>query len=220
MDKKFLIVNFIMILLIGLLDILYMNLGGLWLKTITSLVFVVLGAINLIYIIKQKKNLKFPIILLVALFVAMVGDVVINLNFLIGAIIFAVGHIFYVIAYSFLQKFKIKDLIFVLCVFVPALLIVLFVPILDFGGITMKIVCVVYALIISFMVGKSISNYVNNRSLFNLIIMIGSILFFISDAMLLFDVFGNVFLTGILCLSTYYPGQILIAHSVYHYTGK
>jgi hypothetical protein len=84
----------------------------------------------------------------------------------------------------------------------------------------MKIVCVIYALIISFMVGKSISNYVKDRSLFTLIVMIGSILFFISDTMLLFDVFGHVVLTDIICLVTYYPGQILIAHSVFHYLNK
>ena len=56
----------------------------------------------------------------------------------------------------------------------------------------MEVVCVFYALIISFMLGKAVSNIIRERNILNLLIVIGSFLFFFSDLMLLFDVFANV----------------------------
>lgn len=47
--------------------------------------------------------------------------------------------------------------------------------------------------------------------------MIGSILFFFSDLMLVFDWFLSMGrIAGILCMSTYYPAQCLFAFSVYY----
>ncbi|MBE5758244.1 MAG: lysoplasmalogenase [Clostridiales bacterium] len=220
MKKYINFINYLMMAVILGLDIWYILQGGLWLKTLTSSIFVLLGIINLIYAIKSKCSLKFPIILVVALAVAMAGDVVINIDFMSGAIIFALGHVFYIIAYSFIEKFEWKNLIFASAIFVPSLLIILLLPVLNFDESIMKVICCIYALIISIMVGKAIANYLKDKSLCNLMILIGSALFFISDFMLLLDVFGHVNLTGLFCLLTYYPGQILIAYSVKHYVEK
>ena len=100
--KNVFIINICLVGLITALDIMYMLMGGLWLKSITSLVFVVAGVTNLLFAIKQKTELKFPIILCVALAVAMLGDVIINIEFMAGAIIFAIGHVFYFVAYCML----------------------------------------------------------------------------------------------------------------------
>ena len=82
----------------------------------------------------------------------------------------------------------------------------------------MKGICCFYALIISFMVGKAISNILKENNFTNIIIMIGSILFFISDFMLLLNKFGNIIVTNYLCLGTYYPAQFLLAFSLFAYS--
>ena len=222
MKKSQLILNIIFASLIIIWDILYTFVfkSNLLVKSITSALFVIMGIVNLIFAIKSKsKNLKFPIIMVVALTLAMIGDIAINLIFELGAGFFAIGHIFYFLAYCYLIKFKWKDLLYALYIFVPILALILFVPIFDFGGIFLQIVCIVYASIISCMVSKSISNYKQEKSLLNLIILIGSILFCVSDLMLLFDCFTSLpAIMGILCLATYYPAQIFLAYSIFQYT--
>ena len=95
-----------------------------------------------------------------------------------------------------------------------ALSIILFIPFLDFESQLMLGVCCTYAVIISFMVGKAISNVWQEKNLLNKVIVVGSILFFISDFMLMLDVFGNISTASYLCLATYYPAQFLLAFSL------
>ena len=91
------------------------------------------------------------------------------------------------------------------------------IPFIDFGSSLMQIVCSTYAIIISFMVGKAISNLLNKKNNTNKIIVIGSILFFISDFMLMMDMFGNIEVASYLCLGTYYPAQFLLGFSLFIY---
>ena len=226
-DKKIntiTLVNIILIIAILIGDLCYIYFGAqpinkyikLLIKGITSLGFVVLGLVNLIYAIKnQTQNKKFSIFMLVGLFFAMCGDIVLNLVFEIGAVLFAVGHVFYFISYSFLLKPKWKDLIFGAIIFVPAVLFITLAPIFNFGGLFMELICVIYAIIISLMVGKAISNFIQVKSLLNLILVVGSCLFFFSDLMLLLNVFAKLpKIIDVLCLATYYPAQCLLAYSI------
>ena len=107
MKKSHLIVNIIFASLIVLSDILYTFVfkSNLLVKSITSALFVLMGLVNLFLAIKAKVRLKYPIIMCVALFLAMIGDIAINLIFELGAGFFAIGHIFYFIAYCQLTKF-------------------------------------------------------------------------------------------------------------------
>ena len=216
MKKSQKIINILLGIAILVGDVLYITTDHLLAKSITSLLFVALGSVNLAYAIKEKVPAKkFCVIMVIGLFFAMLGDIVLEIEFIIGALLFATGHIFYFVAYCTLQKFSIKNLIPSAIIFIPAMLLIVLAPIFDFGGILMEIVCIFYALIISVMVGKSISNYIKNKSIFYLIVMIGSIMFMFSDIMLLFNVFANVpRIFGILCLSTYYPAEILLALSI------
>lgn len=222
MKKLSLTLNLIFASLIVLFDLLYTFAFkyNLLVKSITSVLFVLLGVTNLIIAIKLKtSNLKYPIVMCIALFIAMLGDIAINLIFELGAGFFAIGHVLYFIAYCYLRKFKWKDLLYGIFIFVPVLTLTLFAPIFDFGGIFIMVVCLVYALIISCMVSKAVSNFIQEKNLLNLIILIGSILFCISDLMLLFDNFtGLPNIMGILCLATYYPAQVFLAYSVYQHT--
>ncbi len=216
MKKLITLLNSIFLVLILTLDIFYIIYGGTLLKGVTSFLFVLLAAINLILGIKLKAgNLKFSVFLVIGLIFAMLGDILLNIHFITGAILFAVGHIFFFIAYCQIVKFSFADLLFGTIIFVPSLLIITLVPIFNFGGILMEIVCIAYALIISFMVGKACANFTKQKSGVNLIIMLGSILFFVSDFMLLLNVFGGVGLVAdVICLLTYYPAEFLLAHSI------
>lgn len=213
----FLIINTFLIMGILLGDICYISLGGILAKGLTSGLFVILGLMNLIYlIVSKRKDLKFPSIMLCGLVFAMLGDIILNIHFIAGALLFAIGHVFYFVAYCFILKFKWIDLVFGFAIFIPSLLFITLVPIFDFGGVLMEIICVVYALVISLMVGKALSNFIREKNTKNLLILIGSILFFFSDLMLLLNVFGSLGkAVDILCLATYYPAEILLAFSIF-----
>ncbi len=214
--KKINIFNIVMLGLLLVADVFFIVDGGLTIKTIASLIFVAIGLVNLIYLLKVEKHKSLPSYLLfIGLCFACLGDILLEIQFVIGAIFFAVGHVFYFISYCKLSKFNWKDLIYSALIFIPSLSIILFVPIFDFGGGTLQILCCVYALVISIMVGKAVANFVKNKSTLNLIILVGSVLFFMSDFMLLFNVFADV--SGVflvLCLTTYYPAEFLLAYSI------
>lgn len=216
MSKKIITINILLMLGIIIGDIFYILFGGLLLKGITSLLFALLGLINFIYTRKQGLGFsRFGLLITLALFICFVADIVLNLNFILGAIIFAIGHLFYIFAYSNLQKFRLVDLVPSVIIFVPALLLIVLCKAFDFGGMLMEMVCIIYALIISIMVGKCISNLIKNRCLLNILLVVGSALFMFSDIMLLFSQFANVSaIMGILCLATYYPGQAILSHSL------
>lgn len=217
MNKKILIANTILIALILIGDIFYIINGGLLLKGITSAGFVLMGLLNLAYIYFSKANdLKFSAIMFAGLFFAMLGDIILEIEFMVGAVLFAVGHLLFFFAYSILCGFKWKDLLFGAIIFIPSVLFITLAPMFNFGSTLMEIVCVIYAIIISIMVGKSISNLIQERNLKNIIILLGSILFFFSDLMLLLNIFASLGrLTGILCLATYYPAECLLAISIF-----
>ena len=217
MRKKFIIANIITFDIILIFDIWYMFGGGLLAKSIASIMFVGTGAINYIYCFKNKIDLKFPKWMLVALTCAMLADIILVLNFYFGVAVFALGHIFYFTSYCMLRRINSKDLLCGVSIFILSFLIIQFVPFIDFGSSLMKNVCCVYALLISFMIGKSISNLLQDNNTNNIIIAVGSTLFFISDFMLMLDKFGNIPGTNYLCLSTYYMGQFILAFSLFKY---
>lgn len=203
-------------------DIAYILVGTLLIKSIASLIFVAIGFVNLIYLLKVKKQKSLSAYLLfIGLCFACLGDILLEIEFIVGAILFAVAHVFYFISYCNLQKFQWKDLIYSAAIFVPSLIIILFVPLFDFGGAVMQVLCCVYAFVISIMVGKSISNFVRVKTKWNLIVLIGSVLFFFSDFMLLFNVFSDLSrVFGVLCLATYYPAENLLAYSILRHKNK
>ena len=82
----------------------------------------------------------------------------------------------------------------------------------------MTAVAAIYALVISVMLGKAVSDFITERSLLHAIILLGSLMFFVSDIALAFNVFGgSPAWSNTLCLFTYFPGQCVIALSLYFY---
>ena len=186
-------------------------------KTIPSVLFVLCGVLNFIYVFKlEQRNKVFKYLMLIGLIFACLGDIVLIDYFVIGAILFAIGHIFFFISYSVLQKIKLRDISIALGILVVSLIVILVPQIFDFGE--MLPVVIVYAFIISFMLGKAISNVIEKEYRFeNIWIMIGSILFFLSDLMLLFNVFTDISIVfDIICLILYYPAEFILASSIYY----
>ena len=219
MKKTFGILNAITITVAAVAFILYRN--GAVSKGVASFGFVLIGIVNLIYALQCKKQaLRFPSLMASGLLFCMLGDVVIDLNFIIGAAIFALGHVFYCVAYTGLDRFKAKDLIPICLFFTASTLLITLAPIFHFDSPVLQIVCIVYALIISCMVGKAIMNCIDKPNIARSIMLIGSCLFFFSDLMLVFDWFAGVSIAGPICLGTYYPAQYLLAFSVYCYINK
>lgn len=188
------------------------------LKITASVFFMLAGAVNLIYALKYFPARKLPsITLTIGVFFAMCADIAINLNFIAGAAIFALGHICYFIAYSLMQKRCLSDFIATLIILMPIALFMMFSPLLDFGSVNMKTVGLSYATIICAMTGKSIMNFIRIKNRFYFILTLGSVLFLVSDIMLLMAYFSKIdFPFSNFCLALYYPGQCLIANGLAH----
>lgn len=215
------IMNAIFAVLIAAADILYIynpNQGYIY-KTIASGLFLVLGVLNFILLFKdfKTKNLKlYALFNVIALIFCFLGDILLIDYFIVGAILFGLGHVFFIISFSFLQKFNIKDIVAGLIIFAICLCVILLVPAFDFGELFPVII--VYAFIISFMLGKSITNLLFSTKYSNTLlalISLGALLFFLSDLMLVLGRFTDLATDfGTLCLAFYYPAQFVLAYSI------
>ena len=216
-QKIVLVINFIVITAICMLNYVYQSNGfDFKLKLTCSALFSTLGLINLAYaIITRKSNFKFYLIMFAGLVLAFLGDYFIGFDFVLGAGSFALGHICFVIAYCFIEKIGKLDFVFSAVLFVSAASFLLFAPFLSFDQELFRIVCLVYALIISTMLGKAIGNFVKNKNTVTLTLLVGSFLFFFSDLMLVLAWFiGGLKWANNACMGTYYPALCLLALSM------
>lgn len=186
-------------------------------KTIASLVFVIGGFVNLVYVLKNRDKFNahpnFKWWMMAGLISACLGDILLIDYFILGVIFFALGHVLFFISFLAIQKFKLIDIIYGGSLFVVCALIILLYKGFDFDG--MKFLILIYALIISLMVGKAVSNFTSEKSTNNLIVAIGTIMFFMSDFFLLFRLFADWGRIGsILCLVFYYPAEFILAYSI------
>ncbi len=192
---------------------MYAMTRSLLIKTIASGLFLLLGIINRLY----SGISAFTATMAMGIFFAFLRDVVLEINFMGGAVLFAVGHIMYILAYSKIENLRKADIALAAAIFIPLAGIMLFLPALDFGDNMMKIVAIVYALIISLMLAKSINNAINRANSLTLWLFIGSALFFFSDFMLLFSRFSKISpLFFYFCVNTYYPGQAVLSCRLIH----
>ena len=217
--KVFLIINIVIIAVIFILNYFYQsNNFNYTLKCICSSCFALLGLINLAYaLVTNQAKKHFYAAMAAGCVLAFSGDVVINLSFIPGAGLFALGHVCFIIAYGFLRKFRSLDFLLIAVIAVASIAIVLFCPVLEFSEPILRWVCVAYATIISAMLGKSIANFIHQQNVFYAILAAGSLLFFFSDLMLLLDWFAGLWSwTNEACMATYYPALCLLAFSMHH----
>ena len=222
LKRIFFFINVLLAITSLVFGYLYLTKGGLPLKAAASSVFASLGIFNLGYVLLcRRRGFRFSCLLAVGLIFACLGDIVLNLSFIPGAALFAVGHVFFFLAFSFYRRLRPTDLIPGGTLFVAATAFLLFCPVLSFESGLLRGLCVVYALVISLMVGKAFMNFWREKKLLTAWLLLGSVLFFFSDLMLVFGAFGpgdRIF--DILCLTTYYPAEILLATSLYLHGSK
>ena len=216
--KLMLAVNAVVISAILILNYFYQSNGfDFTLKCVCSGGFALLGIFNLIYALAhQQKDSPFYIGMALGLVLAMLGDVLIGYNFIVGAATFALGHICFAAAYCFMRRLSRADLVISGVFFLGALAFLLFCPLLTFDVPAFKAVCIVYALIISFMLGKALGNFIKDRNAVTAAIAAASALFFFSDLMLVFDWFIGLWSwTDHACMGTYYPALCLLALAMF-----
>lgn len=213
MKKIYIAVNIAMLVGLITFDIMYSISGKLLEKALASGFFLTECLFNTAICVKKRVKMRFPVFLLAAIALSFAADIMLQFDMIIGMALFGTGHIFFFIAYCHIEKFAPKDAIPAAVSIVGLLIIILFAPFLDFENTFMHAAVCVYAVIISFMTGKAISDIIRARNAINAVIAAGSCLFWISDFALMFDIFGNISAAGNICLFTYYPGQFILALS-------
>lgn len=185
-------------------------------KTITSIFFI---AIGLYSYLSNNCNFSYFIFIILGLLFSLFGDVFLAFNkdngkmFILGLSSFCITHLFYYIAFDYLTDFSIVYLLISILFGSVVIIGMKLMKFLDFGKLFNFIV--LYTYIISFMLFKAISLYSYHTIWSNMIIM-GAILFTISDMILCFVLFYKDCpkFMEIINLATYYIGQMIIALSI------
>ena len=221
--KALAIVNIVITILVFIGNYFYQSLGfNYTLKIICSSGFALMGIINMIYVHKRVDDKKVLMFMTLGLIFAFLGDVAINPNFILGVIFFALGHVFFVASYLAYRKLEKLDIMLSLCLAAFSVGFILVFPYIIFNVPVLKYVVLLYAVIISVMVAKSLGNAVQEKDVFTEMIAIGSVLFFVSDMMLLLAWFSTIEgrWTSNVCMAAYYPALCLLAGSMVVYLKK
>lgn len=183
-------------------------------KGLASACFLISAAIN--FFMCEQDNKPYSRALILALLFAFIADVVIIFNGIAGGVLFAVGHIFSYYAFCRLDKPSKRDILPTVFFAAVALCVCFFTPFLKMTTIK-RILCVLYALVISTMAGKAVSNHFEFGSVRTLILFIAAVAFYASDIMVLLYTFGDVqrdmFYSMGRCM--YFIGQFVLAQGLY-----
>ena len=218
------IISFIaMILSMGILmlcDIMSLGVWTVLFKCLASLFFIITA------ILAYKKGSvakSYFICMLTAFLFCFGGDTALafgsdGLPFLLGVGSFSIGHLAFAAAYINQTKLKKMDLLRFAIIFIPCLILILSGP-FDYQG--MKPLVILYLIIISTMVSKSLAMYQFHKqnSSFVTMTILGSFLFLVSDLILLFLFFlpdATPRLQEVNWL-LYYVGQGILAMSLAQY---
>lgn len=172
-------------------------------KTLTSICFMIITIIN-IYI----SNTPHRYLLLFPILFCMIGDIFLaiynryNKCFKLGLISFLIAHCYFVYNMCQILPFKLINIIF-------PIIMVIFVYILNNKQIInlkeKSTYCLIYAFFVSLLLSKAFDIYLNHFNIQAYLLLIGSILFFISDFILLFMYFKKrTKILHLLNLLTYY----------------
>ena len=221
MKKSIVTVNIILSALALCGCTLFLLTGKVLFKGMGSFAFTLVGFFNLLYSVKAKKGkIAFCIFVFIGLFLAMIADVMLQFDFILGAIVFAMCHVFYFFAQNFLNGYRAKDIVFTLVLFIFALSVLFLFPGMNLDSLNVKAVCVIYSVIISFMTGKAVANAFSLKTAFSSVIALATVLFFFSDVCLVIYLFSGVGrVANVICLYTYFPAQIILACMIFFYKG-
>ena len=185
-------------------------------KIITSILFL---AIAVLSYLNHNCNFSYFLFIILGLVFSLFGDVFLAFNkdngkmFILGLFSFCITHVFYYVAFNHLTDFSIVYFLISIAFGSVVVIGMKLMKFLDFGKL-FKII-VLYTYIISFMLFKAISLY-SYHAIWSNLIIVGAILFTISDMILSFVLFYKdcpKFMES-LNLATYYIGQMIIALSI------
>ena len=130
-NKILLAVNLLLMAAVFTGNYFFLTVGGSDIKALTSGGFVLMGLVNLIFAVAVKgSQVKYVATLAVGLMLACLGDILIGPSFVIGAALFALGHVCFFLAYCVLDRVRPLDLAIGGGIFAAAGSFVLFAPIL------------------------------------------------------------------------------------------
>ncbi len=202
------------------------SVGGVFLKNLTSIFFIITGVIALV---GNPTNYIYGLLILAGLVFGMLGDIYLDQKWVYpddnrkylyaGFISFAIGHLFYIPAIFMTAKIPLK-LIWIPAVF--AVVVAGFALLTekptkqDFGEF--RVTVGLYGLVVAFMAGTSILAAVLTKEAAFICCAVGGVMFLISDLILSPMFFGpkeknnpvNFFINHL----TYYIAQYLLAFSI------
>ena len=190
---------------------------GLIAKCIAAMCFITIG-----YLGYKGHNSSFNYSILIGLLLDGIGDLFLairniafkQVTFVIGALSFLIGHVFYIKA-----QFPIINYYQLQCVFsgivFGSLLMYYFDSVCRFKR-GYKLLGIIYCIMISIMASLSIGIYLTNMTKPNLLFMIGSIMFMSSDFILILNQFSKKksWMHPVYSL-LYFIAQLLISYSLY-----
>lgn len=217
------IISFAM-LLVSILALVISRIKGVYVlmvifKTTSSLLFLAIAHFAQKECKKEKKTTYYKLMSL-GLFFSLLGDVFLVIKgidtlFILGVFSFACAHIFYTIAFFQFEKMSRVNLILTILLFSFLFWLMSNKEWVDLGQL--KPMILGYALLLSLMAAKSFSalKYYKENPYFVTLTILGSLLFFVSDCLLLFAFFGKQDLSYLETVNNpiYYVGQGLFGLS-------
>ena len=217
------IISFAM-LLVSILALVISRIKGVYVlmvifKTTSSLLFLAIAHFAQKECQKEHKTTYYKLMSL-GLFFSLLGDVFLVIKgidtlFILGVFSFACAHIFYTIAFFQFEKMSKVNLILTILLFSFLFWLMSNKEWVDLGQL--KPMILGYALLLSLMAAKSFSalKYYKENPYFVTLTILGSLLFFVSDCLLLFAFFGKQDLSYLETVNNpiYYVGQGLFGLS-------
>lgn len=148
----------------------------------------------------------------------MIADVLLAVDFAKGVIFFAIGHILYLAGFYMIDGPHLLDFLLGVPISAISIFVVCGTPFINVPDPLLEKGLMVYAVIISFMAGKSVSNFAVDRTRARLMIAASSVLFLLSDvALMAYMFYSPLRLFWVLCIYMYWPAQLLLAWALLHF---
>ena len=206
-------VTFFVFVLVSILDIV----GIIFEIPILIYIFKPLIILSLLflYVFSLPKRLKWYVI---ALGFSFFGDVLLmfsgELFFIFGLVSFLIAHLLFIkIVLTRIQKYALSKIIFSIIPFLIVFSLLLF--ILKNSLNEMFVPVVIYGFTISTFGAVSLLDYLNGKSSKSLLMLLGAIVFIVSDSVLAINKFYNpTHLNEVIIMATYISSQYLIFRSM------
>jgi uncharacterized membrane protein YhhN len=195
-------------------------LAAVFLKGIASATFVAVGWLGLCI----TGGGTLPRLILCGLILGALGDVLLNARyfagkresalFVAGVVSFFLGHIMYLIVLMSISQSHVPVIV---SAAVIAAVIICVMQRTVTASVPMKILGGVYVATVVLMAVAAVGNALAVQNTGRVLYAVGAVLFLCSDIILIFNTFGErtKMLWSAICLALYYPGQLLIALTLY-----